>query len=247
MALNPTTDRLKAAKNLKAERKRMKAILDRLSAEFKPWPKDPENKFLLLVRIVLSQNTNDKNSSAAYDRLVSKFRTPKQIADADYGEIQELIRVGGLYKEKSKRLKEISRIVLEKYGGNISSILKKPTEEARKELISFPGVGLKTADVLLAFGANRDVFPVDTHVFRLSKRLGFAKKKDDYEKTKTKLEVVTPAGRRIAGHIMLIQLGRRYCHARNPEHLECPVNRFCPIGIRRAGLSRPSPRRARRL
>ncbi|MFH1821777.1 MAG: hypothetical protein ABH852_04990 [Methanobacteriota archaeon] len=77
MALNPTTDRTKLAKNLKAERRRMKMILDRLSAEFKPWPKNRENKFLLLVMVVLSQNTNDRNSLAAYKRLVSKFRTPE--------------------------------------------------------------------------------------------------------------------------------------------------------------------------
>ena len=213
--------------------------MNRLNSDFKPWHKDPENKFLLLVRIVLSQNTNDRNSFAAYNRLVSKFRTPKQIADADLGEIQELIRVGGLYKEKSKRLKEISRVVLKKYSGNIGAVLKKPIDEARKELLSLPGVGFKTADVVLAFGAGRDVFPVDTHVFRVSKRLGFAKKKDDYEIVKAKLEMVTPAGERIAGHMLLIQLGRSYCRARNPLHSECPINHFCPIGIRHARFSRP--------
>ena len=217
----------------------METILNRLSAEFKPWRRHTGSKFLLLVKIVLSQNTNDRNSFAAYDRLISKFRTPEQIVGANLDEIQELIRVGGLYKEKSKRLKEISRVVLEKYGGNIGSVLKKPIDEARNELLSLPGVGFKTADVVLAFGAGRGVFPVDTHVFRVSKRLGFAKKKDDHEQVKNKLEAVTPPDRRIAGHILLIQLGRRYCRARNPLHSECPINRFCPIGIRHARPSRP--------
>ncbi len=212
----------------------MEKILDRLGAEFKPWPKNRDSKFLLLVRVVLSQNTNDRNSFAAFDRLVSKFRTPEQIANADSREIENLIRVGGLYKEKAKRLKEISKVVLEKYGGNINSILRKPTEEAREELLKLPGVGFKTADVVLAFGAERDVFPVDTHVFRLSKRLGFAKKNDDYEDVKEELEKMTPQGRRMAGHVLFIQLGRAYCRARNPAHPDCPIKSLCPIGTRRA-------------
>jgi len=232
MALNLSTDRIKPPRNLNAERQRMGEILDRLAREYKPWPQNRESKFLLLVAVVLSQNTNDRNSFAAFDRLVSKFRTPEQIANANSRQLQQLIRVGGLYKEKAQRLKEISNVVLEKYGGNIGSILRKPYEEARKELLELPGVGYKTADVVLAFGAGRDVFPVDTHVFRVSKRLGFAKKDDDYEEVKVRLEVVTPAGRRKAGHMLLIQLGRTYCRARNPMHAECPVNSLCPIGIR---------------
>jgi len=212
----------------------MEKILERLNAKFKPWPKSRENKFLLLVKVVLSQNTSDRNSFAAFDRLVSKFKTPEQIVKADLHEIQKLIRVGGLHKEKSKRLKEISQVVLEKYRGNISSILKKPTKEARKELLELPGVGFKTADVVLAFGSERDLFPVDTHVFRLSKRLGFAGENDNYEKVKKKLEMVTPNGMRTLGHIMFIQLGRAYCRARNPNHLCCPINSLCPVGTQHA-------------
>ncbi len=212
----------------------MEAILRRLGGEFKPWPKNRESKFLLLVGVVLSQNTNDRNSFAAFDRLVSKFRTPEQIANADSRQLQRLIRIGGLYKEKAQRLKEISKVVLEKYGGSINPILRKPTEEARKELLELPGVGYKTADVVLAFGAGRDVFPVDTHVFRISKRLGFAEKEDDFEEVKTRLETVTPDGMRKSGHMLLIQLGRTYCRARNPMHSECPVKSLCPVGIRHA-------------
>lgn len=212
----------------------MEKILNCLRAVFKPWPQNQESKFLLLVRVVLSQNTSDRNSFAAYDRLISKFRTPEQIAKADLREIQRLIRVGGLYKEKSERLKKISKLVLEKYGGDISSILSKPTNEAREELLKFPGVGFKTADVVLAFGAGRDVFPVDTHVFRISKRLGFAKKGDDYEAVKKKLEEVTRPKMRMSGHMLFIQLGRTYCRAKNPMHSECPIKSLCPSGTRRA-------------
>jgi len=222
----------------------MRAILNQLSREFRPWHRYTDDPFLLLVGTILSQNTNDRNSLAAYSRLTSKFKTPEQIASASLDEIKELIKIGGLYQEKSKRLKKISELVLKKYGGNINSILKKPVGEARKELLSLPGVGYKTADVVLAFGAGHDIFPVDTHVFRVSKRLGFVEKKNRYENVKTKLEMITPAGRRIEGHILLIQLGRNYCRARNPRHAECPVNRFCPIGTRCAGPSRHLQRRS---
>ena len=212
----------------------MKMIMDRLSIDFGPWRRYTDDPFLLLVGTVLSQNTNDRNSFAAYRSLISKFKTPEQIANADVSQIQRLIKRAGLYRIKSKRLKDISREVLRKYGGNLRSVLRKPFEKARGELLSLPGVGFKTADVVLAFGARRDVFPVDTHVFRVSKRLGFAKKKDGYEEVRKQLEMVTPAGRRTEGHMLLIRLGRKYCRARNPLHAECPVNRLCPIGIRRA-------------
>ena len=208
----------------------MAEILDRLGAEFELWSRYTDDPFLLLVGTVLSQNTNWRNTRTAYNRLTTKFQTPEQLANADLPEIQKLIRPAGLYREKSRRLRELSRVLLEKYGGNLRAILKREADEARRELLSLPGVGYKTADVVLAFGAGRDVLPVDTHVFRISKRLGFASPKDDHERVRVKLEKVTPVGRRAHAHMFLIQLGRRYCHARNPLHETCPINDLCPIG-----------------
>jgi endonuclease-3 len=210
----------------------MTEILDRLGEEFEPWERYTHDPFLLLVGTVLSQNTNWHNTRAAYSRLTAKFQTPEQLANADLREIQKLIRPAGLYREKSRRLKEISRSVLEKYGGDLHTVLERPAEEARRELLSLPGVGYKTADVVLAFGAGQDVLPVDTHVFRIAKRLGFASAEDDHEQVRTKLERVTPEGRRAQAHMFLIQLGRRYCRARNPLHEKCPINRLCPVGNR---------------
>jgi endonuclease-3 len=220
----------------------MVEILNRLGAEFEPWGRYTEDPFLLLVGTVLSQNTNWRNTRTAYSRLTAKFRTPQQLAAADTRDIQELIRPAGLYREKSKRLKEISRSVLEKYDGDLRAVLKRPVEEAREELLSLPGVGYKTADVVLAFGAGRDVLPVDTHVFRISKRLGFASPKDDHEQVRLKLEKITPKGRRAQAHMFLIQLGRRYCRARNPLHEKCPINDFCPTGNRYLRHKGPSSR-----
>ncbi len=236
MASNYITVRAISADDLKVkrmgDRRRMAEILNRLGTEFELWGRYTDDPFLLLVGTVLSQNTNWRNTRTAYSCLTAKFRTPKQLANANVKDIKELIRPAGLYREKSKRLREISRAVLEKYGGDLRKVLRKPADEARKELLSLSGVGYKTADVVLAFGAGRDVLPVDTHVFRISKRLGFASPKDDHEQVRVKLEKVAPAGRRSQAHMLLIQLGRRYCRARNPIHEECPINDLCPIGIR---------------
>ncbi|MDH5443828.1 MAG: endonuclease III [Hadesarchaea archaeon] len=233
MALKSVTNRARAADDLKCKRRLMVAILNRLGAEFELWRRYTNDPFLLLVGTVLSQNTNWRNTRAAYNRLVAKFRTPEQLARSEVREIQKLIKPAGLYRMKSKRLKELARIVLERYHGNLSTLLQKPPEEARRELLSLPGIGYKTADVLLVFGAGRDVLPIDTHIFRISKRLGFAPSKANYEEVRFDLEELTPTGRRGEAHVLLIQHGRRYCLARNPLCDKCPINDLCPIGIRR--------------
>ena len=212
----------------------MRMILNRLGTEFELWRRYTDDPFLLLVGTVLSQNTNWRNTRAAYNRLIAKFRTPEQLARAEVRAIPKLIKPAGLYRMKSRHLNELARIVLEQYHGDLSTLLRKPPEEARRELLSLSGIGYKTADVLLVFGAGRDVLPIDTHIFRISKRLGFAPHKANYEEVKSDLEELTPSGRRGEPHVLLIQHGRHYCLARNPLCGKCPINDLCPIGIRRA-------------
>jgi endonuclease-3 len=242
MTLNPTTNQAGTARDLKDrqtdERHRMVMILNRLGAEFELWRRYTDDPFLLLVGTVLSQNTNWRNTRAAYDRLVAKFKTPRQLAVADVREIQKLIKPAGLYRMKSRRLKELAQIICQRYDGDLSTLFRKSPDVARQELLSLPGVGYKSADVLLLFGARRDVLPIDTHIFRISKRLGFTAYGDDHEEVRVKLEKLVPRGRRGEAHIFLIQHGRRYCRARNPLCDECPINRLCPIGIRRAKHAR---------
>ena len=209
------------------ETKRMAKILDRLRSEFKLWP-SLGSPFSVLVWTVLSQNTSDRNAELAYNRLTSRFRNFKQLARADLRTIQRLIRPAGLYKAKSKHLRELSRIVINKYGGDLKRVLKKPLEKAREELLKLPGIGYKTADCLLFFSAGRDVLPVDTHVARLAKRLGYAMPEDDREKVREKLMKAIPKGRRGEAHMLLIQHGRKYCRARKPLCAECPINQLCP-------------------
>lgn len=215
-------------------------ILNRLGAEFKLWRRYTDDPFLLLVGTVLSQNTNWRNTRVAYDRLTTKFKTPKHLAGADAREIQRLIKPAGLHQMKARRLKQLARIIRERHGGDLGSVLRMPLEEARQELLSLPGVGHKTADVVLVFAAGRDVLPVDTHIFRISRRLGIAPPEAGYEEVRLRLEELTPSGRREEAHMLLIQHGRRYCRAHNPLCGQCPVSDLCPIGIRHA---KRAPRR----
>ena len=219
-------------KNGSNDRYRARELVDRLSAVFKirlPPKRDP---FMVLVRTVLSQNTNWRNTDVAFDRLVSRLKDSSQLATADLRMIEELIRPAGLYRAKARNLRELARIVQERYGGDLRRVIRRPPEEARQELLSLPGVGHKTADCVLLFAAGRDVLPVDTHVDRVARRMGFAGQDDDREEVKRKLESLIPRGRRGEAHLLLIQLGRRFCRAINPICGECPVRFLCPrIGV----------------
>jgi endonuclease-3 len=187
---------------------------------------------MVLVGTVLSQNTNWRNTRRAFDNFAPKFQTPAQLVGAHLREIEKLIRPAGLYKAKAKNLREMARIIQGKYGGDLGRILEKPPGEARRELLEFPGVGYKTADCVLLFAGGRDVLPVDVHVARTAKRLGFASLKDSPERVREKLEPLVPKGRRGEAHLLLIELGRRYCRASKPLCGKCPINNLCP----KAGL-----------
>jgi len=207
---------------------RMVRILDRLSVAFKPWDQRTIDPFLILVQTVLSQNTNWRNTKVAFNRLAKKFRTPERLAKADVRTIQRLIKPAGLHQMKSLRLKQIARAICDAYNGDLSALLRKPLLEARNELLALPGVGYKTTDCILLFAAKRDVLPVDTHIFRIAKRLGVTSARDDYETVKAKLEGLIPSGRRGEVHMLLIQHGRRYCNARGPLCKDCPISDLCP-------------------
>lgn len=214
-------------KDSQGEKSRIRNIIERLNSKFDievPVDQDP---FLTLVRTVLSQNTNRKNTDRAFKRLTSKYSTPSDIIEADLEEIEELIRPGGLYRSKARRLKELARLIYEDWEGDLGKILKRPPHEARESLLEMPGVGPKTADCVLLFAGNRDVLPVDTHVSRTADRLGFVEMGESPEKVKEKLEPLIPEGERGNVHIFLIELGRRYCKASNPLCEECPITDLC--------------------
>lgn len=211
---------------------RILEILRRLDSEFEiSWP-DAESPFLVLVRTVLSQNTNRLNAKRAFENLTSKYVDPSDFVGAEIGELEDLIRPAGLYKSKSRHLKKIAEIVLDRYDGDLGKVLDRPTEKARGELLEMPGVGPKTADCVLLFAGDRDVLPVDTHVNRTAKRLGLVNLGKGSEGVKTRLEAIIPENERGKAHLLFIELGREFCKAPSPACEACPIAELCP----KAGL-----------
>jgi endonuclease-3 len=193
------------------------------------WVKQRRDPFETMVTTVLSQNTADKNTARAFEALSKRFEiTPEVLAKANLLEIEDAIKVSGLYKSKAKTIKQAAITILENYHGTLNSILSLPLEEARKTLMQFPGVGPKTADVVLLFSAIQSTIPVDTHVNRVTKRLGFAPANGDYEAVRKSLQSLYAPSEYLAVHLLLIAHGRRYCKARKPLCDECPVNAYCP-------------------
>ncbi|MCS7102950.1 MAG: endonuclease III [Candidatus Korarchaeum sp.] len=207
-------------------------ILRRLSQEFNP--RDEEyasllsfregNLFEVLVTTVISQNTNDRNTMKVLRRMREKFGTvtPERILETRTEELENIIRPAGLYRQKAKYLKEI---VKELSGGALKDILEKDLEEARRRLISIPGIGPKTADVLLSV-VSKGSIAVDRHIARVSLRLGITDRKD-YESIRRALMELFDEKDYLKAHLLLIKLGRVYCRPRNPKCQECPLRDIC--------------------
>jgi endonuclease-3 len=191
-----------------------------------------EDPFKNLIITVLSQNTSEINCVRAYRGLAAKFKvTPEALAKAKLEDLKEAIRSGGLYNVKSKRIKELSQVVIEKFGGDLSSILTLPKEEARKKLMELPGIGKKTADVLLAQRHSyAEVMVVDTHMDRIAKRIGLVKPDAKYDEIQNALKVFIPweKGERTGGLFWL--LAKYTCRAQNPKCSECPIIESCGYG-----------------
>jgi endonuclease-3 len=193
------------------------------------WASSTRDPFQTLIITVLSQATNDKNTTRAFENLSGRFSiTPEDLAKASLEDIERAIRVGGLYRNKSIVIKAISRMIMEKFNGSLDFIHSLPFDEARKILLSIPGIGPKTADVVLLFCAGKPTIPIDTHVNRVSKRLGLAPSKVGYEEVRHALEAFYSPDDYLSVHLLLISLGRKYCKARKPLCELCPVNALCP-------------------
>lgn len=193
--------------------------------------KDP---FKNLILTVLSQNTSEVNCVRAYNGLATKFEVrPDILADAEEIEVREAIRSGGLYNIKAKRIKEVSKAVLEKFRGDLTHVLELPEGEAREKLMELPGVGPKTADVLLARRHGyKTVFVVDTHMDRIAKRIGLVKPDAKYEEIQQALKNFIPwdKGERIGGLFWL--LAKYTCKAQNPKCSECIIMEICDYSKR---------------
>jgi endonuclease-3 len=192
------------------------------------YPDLSKEPFKSLVLTVLSQNTSEVNCIRAYKGLAAKFEvTPETLAKADFDELKESIRSGGLYNVKAKRIKDLAKTVIEEFGGDVASILDLPKEKARERLMELPGIGPKTADVLLTDRYSyRDVLPVDTHYDRIAKRLGLVEPDASYDEIQKALMNFVPRGNERASGLLWL-LAKYTCRAQNPKCFECPITGLC--------------------
>lgn len=186
-----------------------------------------------LVLTILSQNTTDRNRDRAFASLTDRFPTLSRLAAAKPEEVEAAIRVGGLAKAKARSiLSALSRLKRERGGFTFDHLRELPLAEARATLTSFPGVGVKTANILLLFSFGKEAFPVDTHILRVSKRLGLVPGSADLARAALLLEPHVPPGGQVPLHLNMIRLGREICSPRSPRHAECPLLPICPEGLR---------------
>ena len=198
-----------------------------LRYEVRDWTRG-RTRFEVLISTVLSQSTTLANERRGLEGLRSRFGTitPERLANAREEEIASAIWHAGLARQKAPRIRGIARVLLGSRGGRLEEILALPTDRARAEMMALPGVGPKTADVVLAMAGGHPTFPVDTHIARIARRWDLPSRKD-YESIRTALERWTPPEKRKAWHLILIAHGRALCKARNPLCGDCPVRRDC--------------------
>ena len=181
-----------------------------------------------LVRTILSQNTNDNNSGRAYSNLREQYPTWEDVLEADAEEIADVIRVGGLANQKSVRIRGMLEWLKDTYGElSLDFICDMEPAEAIEVLSKLKGVGLKTINVMLCFACSKDVFPVDTHILRITKRLGLVPGNASADKAHEIMGGLFPEGKAFSLHINLIRFGRVICHARKPECEGCPLMEHC--------------------
>jgi endonuclease-3 len=212
--------------DLKAKVKRIVLLLEKeYGAPQRDRGADPLDT---LIQTILSQNTNDLNRDRAYERLKNRFPRWEDVLQAKKEAILSAIRPGGLAGQKAKRIQETLRWIQKREGRLTLSFLKDmDSEEIQKLIEGLKGVGPKTIHCLLLFGLGRDAFPVDTHILRIGKRIGFIPNAMDAARAHPWMVPLIPRGKSLSLHINLIRFGRETCRARHPQCRECFLAEEC--------------------
>ena len=215
-------------------RRRARTVLNRLRRRYgdlvPPRRSDPLDELILTV---LSQHTSDLNAERAFEALRAAFPTWDAVVRARTRSVADAIRSGCLADTKAPRIQAILREVEARRGAfDLSALAELSDDEARAELVSLPGVGPKTAAVVLSFSLGRDAMPVDTHVHRVTRRLGLVPPKTSAERADRLLHELVPEGLRTPLHVALIRLGREICKAPTPRCRICPLKDICPTAPR---------------
>lgn len=181
-----------------------------------------------LVSTILSQNTNDSNRDRAFFALRARFPTWDAVRDAAEEDVIEAIRPAGLANQKGPRIQQVLKEITRQRGElDISFLADLPTEQATEWLVSFKGVGPKTAAIVMLFSLGKPAFPVDTHIYRVSGRLGLRPERMSADQAHIHLASILPAEAYYPAHLNLIRLGREVCQARRPACAKCPLTDLC--------------------
>lgn len=181
-----------------------------------------------LVSTILSQNTNDTNRDRAFNQLRERFPTWEQVRDAEEDEVIDAIKTAGLANQKGPRIQNVLRQVSAQRGNlDLDFLSDMPAEQASDWLMGFKGVGPKTAAIVLQFSLGKAAFPVDTHIYRVTGRLGLRPAKMNAQRAHEHLARLFPEEAYYAAHLNIIRLGREVCGARNPKCDLCPLNDIC--------------------
>ena len=181
-----------------------------------------------LISTILSQNTNDTNRDRAYEALRARFPTWEAVRDAPQSEVIAAIRPAGLANQKGPRIQAVLSEISAATGRlSLDFLNDLPADEARAWLLRFNGVGPKTAAIVLQFSLGKPAFPVDTHIYRVSGRIGLRPAKMNVEQSHACLAALFPPDSYYAAHLNLIRLGREICQARRPRCDTCPVKQLC--------------------
>ncbi|HVE82067.1 MAG TPA: endonuclease III [Myxococcales bacterium] len=231
--MKPTSRESKSDK-----RRRAAALMDRLEAHM-PEVKielDYGTPMQLLVSVILSAQCTDKRVNLVTPALFRRFPDAGAFAGAETAEVEQLIRTCGLYRAKAKSIIAAARAITSEHGGQVPV--------TRDALETLPGVGHKTAGVVAIHLGTDQAFPVDTHILRLSRRMGLSRQTHP-DKVEEDLRDLLPPARWAKGHLLLIWHGRRTCFARSPECDRCVVSALCPkIGVPRPRAPLTTPRAA---
>lgn len=202
-------------------------IAERLQDRYGEVTHSRSDPLATLIKTILSQNTNDANQGRAYASLVARFGSLDKVKEAPADQIAKAIRIGGLHRQKAARIKQIlERIEQERGSLDLSFLAECSLDEAMSWLLASPGVGKKTAGIVLLFSFGKPYFPVDTHIRRVTRRLGLVGPKEDpHERMNALLPHDPMFMARL--HLHLIRLGRELCHPRHPECPICPLHDGC--------------------
>ncbi len=217
------------------EEKPFQYIVQNLESTFgEPKLSRKSDPLAMLINIILSQATSDANSHRTFRNLKAEFENWDAVLAAEIGAIADAIRLGGLANQKAKVIKDLLVQIKETHGTlSLKFVEKMPDDAARDFLTKFRGVGPKTVACTLLFASHKEVFPLDTHIFRIFRRMGVLPEKISDANAHKLLDELVPKGKFYSLHVNLIRLGKQTCRPREPLCEQCPLIEYCDYGLHR--------------